>query len=265
MSVIDGTHQDDPTAGGTPGGGAAPPAAAPPGGAAGAGGAAPARQDAATDAEALAFERGRNAALTEALQIAGTRPTQDAATSAQTVRIPDDPMDLLSPEQKQNLAALAESDPASYTRMMVDLGGRHQRMLIERDAAPLIASSASLVVEAFKGEKRAVEGARYAAIAPQFDRLLSGLDLRPLVNMSADARRAELGLRWDAARSSVIEAELTAARRPEPGLQGGGGGAGGSVPGAGEPSKFAADPWLVQMAAEYKFTPEQIREIEAAL
>ncbi len=218
--------------------------------------AAPAQDPLAAPEVQLAIEQARTAAYRDALG----RPIASQATTP----VPNDPLDLLNDQQREQLNSLFLTDPMAGARFVSDLAARHQRALLEAEAAPLVTSQASTLVELFKSRMSAIDGPLGARIAPLFDASLAGLDLRPLVRMAPDVRENELQLRWRSAKAQVLEAQMRAAPpKPAPLLTAEGAAEGRT--GGPKASKLERDPYLARMAAEYKFTPEQIKEIEEVM
>lgn len=255
-------NQDDPTnQGGAPVAGT-PPEGTPPAGT-------PPQDDPINDPRVqLAIERAKRETLEEVVRNGGTQ-RQDAATSAQQtipqVQLPNDPIDLLNAAQKQQMEQLAQVDPVAYGKEYARLAAQLERARIEQQAAPLVASQASTFVELFKG-RMARNDAKFAAqIEPIFDGMLSGLDLRPLVQMTPQARDNELLLRWNAAKAQVLEKNIQNAPPPraEPLLNSSG--AGLSTPGGPKKGKVEEDSFLGRMNDAYKFTPEQLAALEEVM
>lgn len=207
----------------------------------------------------LAIANARNEALQSALQAPAR---QDPVPTAAQPPLPADPLDLLTPAQKAQMENLILSDPVAYGRAYADLAARLERARLEQQAAPMIASQGATFVELFKGKMARVDAPLFAQIEPLFDTSMRGLDLRPLVQMTPEVRENELLLRWRAAKAQVLEKNMSAAPpRPDPRLTAPGGGV--STPGGGlKKTKVEEDRLLGGMAAEYKFTPEQLAELE---
>ncbi len=174
--------------------------------------------------------------------------------------IPNNPLDLLTPAQQEQLSNLSIGDPAAYGRQMAELGARHAQMRFEAAAKPYQDTNARLLVSDFRNRMQQAESPDdFRQISPAFDKLLAALDLTPLVSMSEQDRSGELILRWNAAKCDVLDAarKKAASIKPEPTLL-----AGGSSMAAGTGSEKKLAPWLERMNASYKFTPEQLKELE---
>jgi hypothetical protein len=174
--------------------------------------------------------------------------------------IPNNPLDLLTPAQQEQLSNLSIGDPAAYGRQMAELGARHAQMRFEAAAKPYQDTNARLLVSDFRNRMQQAESPEdFRQISPAFDKLLAALDLTPLVSMNEQDRSGELILRWNAAKCDVLDAarKKAASIKPEPTLL-----AGGSSMSAAAGGGKTLAPWLERMNASYKFTPEQLKELE---
>jgi hypothetical protein len=191
--------------------------------------------------------------------IPGLVQHQAAPQVPQAVYIPANPVDLLSKDEQAKLSDMAIGDPAQYGRIMSDLGARHAQMRFEQAAKPYQDTNARLLVSDFRNRMQQAETPEdFRQISPAFDKLLSTINITPLVSMSEQDRSGELILRWNAAKCDVLDAarKKAASVKPEPTLL-----AGGSSMAAGKGTEKALAPWLDRMSANYKFTPEQLKAI----
>lgn len=172
--------------------------------------------------------------------------------------IPNNPLDLLTPEQQANLSNLAIADPASYGRSMAELGARHAELKFQQAAKPFADTNARLLVSDFRNRMQQAESPEdFRQIAPAFDRSVGALNLSPLVQMDEATRSAELLLRWNSAKCDVLANERKN-RKPDPTLTAGSSNISSPKGGADKQRPL----WLQQMNAAFKFTPEQLKEIE---
>jgi len=178
---------------------------------------------------------------------------------SQSVYIPNNPIDLLSAAEQAKLSDMAIGDPAAYGRTMAELGARHAQIRFENAAKPYQETNARLLVSEFRNRMQQAESPEdFRQISPAFDKLLSTINITPLVSMSEQDRSGELILRWNAAKCDVLDAQRKAekSKKPEPTLLAGGSSL--SMPTEGK--KVAAH--LERMSAVYKFTPEQLKALE---
>src|SRR5580692_9837238 len=148
-------------------------------------------------------------------------PPQRAAAPV----IPNNPLDLLTQAQQEQLSNLSIADPAAYGRHMAELGARHAQMRFEAAAKPYQDTNARLLVSDFRNRMQQAESPEdFRQISPAFDKLLAALDLTPLVSMSEQDRSGELILRWNAAKCDVLDAarKKQASIKPDPTLLAGG-------------------------------------------
>jgi hypothetical protein len=191
--------------------------------------------------------------------IPGLVQQQAPQARPQAVHIPNNPLDLLTPAQQEQLSNLSIGDPAAYGRQMAELGARHAQMRFEAAAKPYQDTNARLLVSDFRNRMQQAESPEdFRQISPAFDKLLAALDLTPLVSMSEQDRSGELILRWNAAKCDVLDAarKKQATIKPDPTLLASGSSL--SAPAGG--GKTLA-PWLDRMSSNYKFTPEQLKAI----
>lgn len=221
---------------------------------------APAQDDPVTAARINeAAANARADAFKEALSMGGKR--QDAATTAQVqAPIPTDAMQTFTQSERDELKALQITDPETAMARIAKRSSELERARIQQEAQPLVASQASTLVDLFV--MRRSSGSKIAdQITPIFRaKLREAGNLSPLVGMTDDVRERELGLRWDAAEAEVLRKAQANPPRQEPTLLAPGQGGGG----ARQQKKTAVeeDSFLSSMAEAYKFTPEQLKEIE---
>lgn len=165
-----------------------------------------------------------------------------------------DPFDAMTDQEKQDLANQAITDPIGAFRKAQAMGSRATEQRMMQAALPLIQSNANTIVELYKTKKQRND-AYFARIEPLFDQLMVGVDITPLVSMNEATRTRELDMRWKMARADVLEVEMKKVK-PDP-LPMGSGSGGGNTP------SLEDDTWMSNMAREYGFTPEQMKELEA--
>jgi hypothetical protein len=167
---------------------------------------------------------------------------------------PQNPLDAMSDAEREALGNQAITDFAGAARQISEKASRATEQRIRQEAIPLVMTAANTIVELYKTKKQRNDP-YFAKIEPLFDKLLVGVDITPLVRMNEATRNSELDMRWKMARADILEVEMKR-QKPEPTLlsQGSDGGA--------KDSKFSEDPWIANMAKEYGFTPEQIKELE---
>lgn len=213
---------------------------------------------------AEAEQRGRANALEEAMRISGTRKQDDPTSAAAPVQLPTNPLELLPAQAREELQKLRALDPAAYAETYSQLSAQLTEMRIQQQAQPIITGQASMIVDGFVSRMSMSEPRKELVpdIVRNFHNLLVGKNLSPLVNFDPARREEELSLRWGTAKAQVLE--KAPPPRPTPTLLNDGGGTiaagGGSGP---KKSKAEEDPAIMAMAAKYKFTPEQMKEIEA--
>jgi len=183
---------------------------------------------------------------------------QDSATSAQAApAMPATWWETLTPEQQAKVNEQALLNSGQTNAFIAQQEAEYSRRRMIQDAAPIIAAQGSTFVELFKARK--ARQPYYEQIEPLFDRMLAGVDLRPLVNMTPQVRDSELEMRWRAATADIQEKILKNPPRPEPTLTT----TSGPAPVEG-PVTVETDQLLAAMDAVYQFTPEQKAALEAA-
>lgn len=211
------------------------------------------KQDDAVFAAQLAAARAE--AKAEAYKEVAMSRKQDSATQPFVIprNIPNDPTDLLNAAQKEELNNLYLTDPPKAAKWYGELSRQVERARIEADAEPLVLSQAQTIMDLYVARKSR-DNPLGVKIEPLFRQKLQGVDIKPLVRMSQQQQEVELGLRWDAAEGEIRRNEPV---RQEPNLVANGRGAGSGV----RKPKESDDPFIAAMAAEYKFTPEQLAYI----
>jgi len=177
-------------------------------------------------------------------QIQGAQPQQQQQIQ--------NPIDAMTPAERQALSDRALTDPIGVARYVSDMGAQAERQRLHRDAAPLIHSQANTIVELYKTRKQRSDK-YFNQVEPLFDALMVGVDITPLVTMNDATRNRELDMRWKNARADVLEVEMRKVK-PDPMPMGNGGGA----PAA---PTFEDDPWLANMKREYNYTDDQLKDI----
>ena len=211
---------------------------------------------------ALAAEKARGDAYKEALDSFGRQPARQESPIGTASTIPENPLDMLNAEQRKAFGAMSIAEPEQAAAFLGNLASRHARLKLQEEAAPLVASQASLLVANFKSQQAFhMERETYAAVSSKFDALLRGLDLRPLVAMPESQRDNELMLRWKSALADVLSSR-PAQRKAEPALLGG---APGRAGGPKDTATIESHPDLAAMAKAFNFTDEQLKEIGALL
>ena len=176
----------------------------------------------------------------------------------QQAPVPTDPLAALSPEQRQRMADLSLTDPIEFQRQVSALQDQVNQRRLQQQALPMITTAANQIVEIYKMRKQRSDP-YFNKIEPLFDKMMVGIDVTPLVNMSEATRNHELDLRWNAASSQILRDEVKRAR-PEPKLISN---SGGGTPGPKAKPSVLDDPWMQKMKEEYNLSDEQIAEIEA--
>ncbi len=189
----------------------------------------------------------------------GRQPEPNAP--APEAPLPTNPLDLLDASGREKLELLRLSDAAAYSAQVGELAVKLAEARVARQAAPIIAGQAGLIVSNFKS-RMMVDDPYARDVMPLFDTSINalGTGIRALVGMGAAQQDAELRMRWDAARNQVLERKLKSQQKPEPPPIGGGDRAAG-VPN--QNSYETTDPIIATMHRRYKFTPEQLAEINA--
>lgn len=216
----------------------------------------------------LAFERGRNAALTEQLERQPAVTAQPAANAPpQEAPISDNPLDLLTPARREALRTMRATDPEAYESEMATLASQHAQIKMARAAGGIISNSARSIIDSFRARKSYEDAAYFKDVAPLFDTAINalGTGIQGLLNMSPQQQTDELDMRWRSCKAGVLEKQQSDARRaakPEPPpLNGGGSGPGGSPV---ITKVEETDPMIAMMAARYGFTPAQLQQLNEA-
>jgi hypothetical protein len=184
--------------------------------------------------------------------------TQITGANQPRPQAPQDPIDSLSPQQREQLNRMFIEDPVQASKYIQDLTRQQMQQQIMQQALPMYQTTANQIVELFKMRKQQSDP-YFAQVAPGFDRLMVGIDITPLVNMNDPTRTQELEMRWKMARADVLDMEMRKNQKAEPKLLSNNGG-----PGTGpKSSAIRDDEWMANMAREYGFTEEQLAEIEA--
>lgn len=182
---------------------------------------------------------------------------QDAATSANAQpAMPATWWDSLNDAQQKAINDQALLNAGQTNAFIAQQESEFARRKTIQDAAPIIAAQASTFVELYKARKARQQ--YYDQIEPLFDKMLAGIDLRPLVNMSPQTRESELDMRWNSARAQVQDKILANPPKREPLLTTGGG------PAPLEAPTVENDDWLSAMSGTYGFTEEQKRALAEA-
>ena len=223
----------------------------------------PALQPTPGEDPALIAERARAEAFREIAM--GRQPEPDAQPDPIDTRpaLPTNPLDLLNAEQRAELDTLRLTDAGAYTARVSALAVQLAEARVARQAEPIISGQAGLIVSNFKTRMAASD--KYAAqVSPIFDGMIASLGngIRNLVGMSPKQQDAELSLRWNAARSQILEREIKTQQKPEPPPLGG---SGNSAPSS-ESNKYEeTDPIIAALHRKFKFTPQQLAEINAGV
>lgn len=192
------------------------------------------------------------------------QPEPDAAPAPvqQQAPLPTNPLDLLSPAERDALKLKRISDPEAYEGEIATLATRLAEMRVTRAAAPMIAGQASLIVSNFRQRMASADSAYGADTAPIFDKAIAalGAGISNLVGMQPAQQDAELKMRWDQAKLQVMDVRMKNPPKPEPQPLGGGGV---STPNNDETDYFKTDPLIAALGRRYKFTDAQKALINA--
>jgi len=209
---------------------------------------------------ALIAERARAEAYREIAMGRQAQPEPDVVPDTRAP-LPTNPLDLLDEAGKLRLEQMRLTDAAQYTAEISSLAVRLAEARVARQAEPIIAGQAGLIISNFKS--RMMSQDKYGAqVAPLFDSVMSSLGngVRNLVGMTPKQQEAELALRWNSERSKILEREIKTQAKPEPPPLGGSNGA---QP-MNDPTTYETqDPIIAALHRKYKFTPEQLAEINA--
>jgi hypothetical protein len=196
----------------------------------------------------------------------GRQPDPDAPAHVEPqAPLPTNPIDLLDAAGKERLRLMKVTDSDAYESELGRLAVQLSEMRVARAAAPMISAQAQTIVQLFKA-KMARQDPQYAAdIEPIFDAMIRKLpNLSSLVGMSQDIQDQELSLRWQSARSQVLDKAIKNPPKPAPALTVSGPGSGGS-PGGVSNEYEKSDPMIAALHRKYKFTPAQLAEINAGV
>lgn len=167
---------------------------------------------------------------------------------------------MLTQEQRKQYDEALVLQPAQASAFAADMQSKHAAWNLQYQAAGVMGVNANLIVESFITRMSRRDAKLADQIEPLFRSEMSRAgDIRPLVNMSEGQRDSELLLRWNSAKSQVQDKIMSNPPKPEPRLVA----PGSSVATPPRQANVAVDdPLIAQMHGHYKFTPEQLRELQ---
>lgn len=167
---------------------------------------------------------------------------------------------MLTAEQRKQYDDALVLNPAQAAAFAADMSARHANWTLQYQGAGVMSVNANLIVESFINRMSRRDAKLADQIEPLFRSEMSRAgDIRPLVNMSEAQRDSELSLRWNSAKSQVQDKIMANPPKVEPRLVA----PGSSVATPARPANVAVDdPLIAQMHAHYKFTPEQLKELQ---
>jgi hypothetical protein len=214
----------------------------------------------------LAIERAKTEAYEKALaNRVDPTPTTQRAPEFNAQRTMQPPpatwQDMMNAEQRKQYEEALLINPQGAAQFAATMAAQHNSWVLQYQAAPILQSNALLIVESFKNRMRGRDHKLYDQIEPLFDAEMARTpDLRALTTMASDARDSELRLRWDSAKSQVQDRIMANPPKVEPTLL-----ASGSTPAptrATPSDAIKSNPTLAMMHEKYKFTPEQLKELQ---